>query len=108
MNDFYVGQKVVCVDVDSPDEAGRRHWGTIEEAPVTGEIYTVIDVFIDDEDVLVLMLKEIERSEMTKRLWSTTRVGYGAFRFKPLDEQHKGMEVLNSILLNPHKQLEDA
>lgn len=73
MTVFYVGQKVVCVDVTTPNKNG--------ETPPAHElklnaIYTISDIFVYWSGLGVRLL-EVDPAPM---------LGFHAFRFRPLDE----------------------
>lgn len=96
---FKVGQKVVCVD----DKAisGTR-WNQ-DEKPIVGSIYTITRVHMVKGNPSV-WLSEIKRCDAEIRQHGPD-IGYGAYRFRPVVEGHKGMEVLKSILINPKKKI---
>lgn len=92
---FYVGQKVVCVDADSPGITGGYIWEKGEEI-FNGRIYTVSRTWIDYWGYAVVDLVEVKRVQGTR----PCPIGYGVFRFRPLVEKSTdtGMAILREIL----------
>ena len=92
---FRVGQKVVCVDPDSPSVSGRCMWEN--DAPVRGQIYTVRRCFVDFTDTIVVWLEEIERGPMARAEWGDD-IGYAAWRFRPLVSRPTDISIFHEIL----------
>lgn len=91
---FRVGQKVVCVD------AGSRGRWDVGEAPITGRIYTIAEMFIDREDnKLVLSFIELRRTEFACSVYGE-RLGYRASRFRPLVSRKTDISIFTAML-NP-------
>lgn len=89
---LYPGAKVVCVDARA-----RFSWAP-GEALVEGKVYTVRDTHIDDENMVVLRLFEVERSRIAKDMWKDERLGYGAFRFRPLTKRKTSIAIFERML----------
>lgn len=105
MYDFYVGQKVVCInDLNYP---GRTWKG---DCPKKDSIYTITDIKSNtlpgpNRDPMVLMFKEIKNSipKLNKE-----DVGYNACRFKPLEEKTYDIEWAREIARNPYKSIKKS
>jgi len=103
---FYVGQKVVCVDASNMPGARWR----ANEAPVEGQVYTVMAVRVTREGLQVLQLRELDRCEAVKA-WVARNIGkfagYDARRFRPVVERKTDISVFKAML-NPAPDLVDA
>lgn len=94
---FYVGQKVVCVnDRCLPDQWAGYEWDG--DAPTIGNVYTVRSVHHDKQQNLVLWLNEIRRSKRSIEEWHDDLIGYGAERFRPLVERKTDISIFTEIL----------
>lgn len=94
---FHVGQRVVCVE-DQPKPGTIWSPGT---APEKGRVYTIARVFTHPStDGLLVELVEIRRSDATERQWGHR--GYGAYRFRPLDERR--LDIFREMLVTPPKE----
>ena len=93
MSEFFVGQKVVCVDANGPDSEGNNSpWQPGEEI-FNGRIYTIAKLY--DFDGLGLILLEAKRCEAALRGWGRKDLGYHARRFRPLET--KSIELFRKI-----------
>lgn len=96
---FRVGQKVVCVDAESPGRGrpmeGQKKWASSEKI-VTGSIYTVRRIYTDDYGVPALWLNEIRRARISVSFHGPN-AGYGQWRFRPVVSTDTGMSILESI-----------
>lgn len=94
---FHVGQKVVCVDADSPvpGEAPDSVWGT-GEAVVTGQTYTVRRFYLRKGHP-TLWLDEVCRNPSSVVHWGVD-VGYGAWRFRPVIERKTDISIFTAML----------
>jgi hypothetical protein len=89
---FRVGMKVVCVDANP-----RGRWVRGEELRENG-VYTITAMHVDDDADLILHLAEVKRSATAKRQWRDARLGYGAFRFRPIQERKTDISFAHEIL----------
>lgn len=95
MNDFYIGQKVVCID-DSPvrNADDRPHWFGLDTLK-RGAIYTISDIEPDassifqDSSSIGLRLQEVKVYWFGKEWW------LGTSRFRPLET--KAIEIFRQI-----------
>lgn len=94
MSEFFVGQKVVCVD--NAARPGKFWVGTI---PTLHAVYTVISLKWDDQDGLILDLKEIRSGHRRGD-------GYMATRFRPLE--YKAMSIFRAIAANPKIKIRES
>lgn len=94
-----VGAKVVCINDVAPE--GTRWFEN--DQPTIGHVYTITEVFVQIlTDEVGFKLAEIERGPIAKH---QGKIGYGAYRFKPL-EKKKLPAVLTELLINPRKKIE--
>lgn len=93
---FQVGQRVVCVHDDShPTEPlGMGKW-IPSEAIRKGEIYTITSIY-DFRGFMCFQLAEVSRAILS-RLEYGEKVGYGAWRFRPLEEKKYDISIFNEI-----------
>lgn len=100
------GVRCVCID----DEPKGAKWATEEEAPLRGCIYTIKDAFIDDDGWLTFDLIEIERDQVSIEFWSGRRIGYAAWRFRPLVTRTQSQDIAEHFkkLLNTKAPIERA
>lgn len=87
MSEFYVGQKVVCInDGPPPDELYRPYWRGWELLK-RGSIYTILSInpnsasIFQDAGSIGLRLAE------NKVYWYGHEYWYGTRRFRPLDSK---------------------
>ena len=102
---FHVGQKVVCVDVDTVSPAGGRGW-LPSEKPKLNAVYTVIGVRMLLCNRVVLDLAEIKRDPESMRQWGGD-AGYGAWRFRPIVSRKTDISIFTAML-NPSQVTVDA
>lgn len=97
-----VGDKVVCVD----NESGRGGWVYPSEEIAEGCIYTISDIFLNSRNgAVVFHFIGYERPRASSELGR--KVGYGAYRFKPvIKSTDKGMSVLRGLLNTKSKSKE--
>lgn len=99
MTNFFVGQRVVCID-DAPRQSGCMWWPG--EQIHRDRIYTVARLFVDFENEPVVSLLEVTRCGPLTRS-HPGRIGYAIFRFRPLVTKQTNIEVFTAML-NPKKQ----
>ena len=100
--DFYVGQKVVCVDDDWPKNLAFYCPSSEPVCPVkVGKIYTIRECL---NGGLEVRLVEIMRSPCTHPCHHDHP--FRATRFRPVE--YKAMEVFRKIAADPSRKLEDA
>lgn len=111
---FHVGQKVVCVDDNFPNNAMPTMAVRRPNLPRAGAIYTVRRVFIETFErgrkrELALHLYEIVNPEASwKGEDGVSEIGFVATRFRPLIERktETGMSILRKIADDASKKLE--
>lgn len=102
MNNYYIGQKVVCIDdtldLIDPKFVGYVLYGDLNGL-TKGNIYTIRDIFNDPDfpEDLVCYLEEIKR-DVDERL--NIEMFYCITRFKPLEEKKTDISVFIKILDN--------
>lgn len=89
---FRVGQKVICIDVDS----GPGVWSD-NDAPSVGTVYTVLGIHVDEDDFLILRLVEISRGPIARSRYGN-RAGYWAARFRPVVDRKTSIEIFTAML----------
>jgi len=87
MSEFFVGQKVICIDT------GNNGGVWIGDAPTVGATYTITQM-VGTEDGVWLLFAEIERCALAKRQHGQG-VGYFDWRFRPLET--KAIEIFRRI-----------
>lgn len=101
--DFRIGQKVVCVD--GACVPGCAWNGS--DIPVEGAVYTVdgiITTAITEQDTVELVLREIKQSSLSEN--KGRRIyGYGARRFRPLDEDRYDISIFQEMCVRASKKL---
>lgn len=95
--DWHVGMKVVCVNASA--DTGKC-WD--DDQPQEGATYTLSAVMIDDDNEIVVHMEELSRSPRAKAFWGPA-IGYGAFRFRPIQKRTTSIEIFRA-LLNPSKE----
>lgn len=105
MNEFWVGQKVVCVD-DRPGLGGKSNpliRGT--KKIKLGDVYTItalvpgrIDMTLDKKDQVLAEIAE-------RPVVCPSGPRYGLWRFQPL--QSKAISIFRAIAANPHIKIKD-
>jgi hypothetical protein len=96
------GDKVICID------DGFSHPDTIwfyDDGPEKGQIYTIQNIW-NDGLTIVFDFIEKTRDPQSHALFGC-RVGYGWWRFKPVQKNSSGMETLIGILNNPMVGIQD-
>jgi hypothetical protein len=109
MVSFEVGQKIVCVNVDTNGNkvnvspAEHRYRGPLSGLTLNA-VYTVRSTFISPEtgDVCV-RLQEIKRPTV-----NGIELGYGAFRFRPVQKKATSIEIFQKILADVSREAENA
>lgn len=92
MSEFYVGQKVVCVDI-SP----HLEWLPYPNLSPSGSLdglaenkpYTVARIYPTHRGLFALVLGEISRPG--------SEAGFCSFRFRPLEEQSQTIQLFRRI-----------
>lgn len=102
---FKVGQKVVCVD---DGDGGGNKWANGRwlpgETPIVGEVYTIKMMWIDrDSNNLIFEFFELSRPKASEE-WGH-KVGFGAWRFRPVVERKTDISIFTAML-NPAKAKE--
>jgi len=93
MSNFRVGQKVVCVN--SKNTPGKSWYGDV---PVVGQTYTIEDVFIGPiTGTISLLLEEIKRSEWERESIGVDKLGYHAWRFRPVISQADDIALFHAL-----------
>lgn len=96
MNDFHVGQRVVCIN----DSGGQEFcpWKVAEDAGLDGLqkgcVYTVRSV-LTEHGVPTLELQEIPR--FINPRWKHACRGFHQARFRPLEEKPDTIEIFRAI-----------
>jgi len=93
---FRVGQKVVCVTNEVHEEG--RMWR--DDAPTVGAVYTVSHEWWRDGRQHLSFI-ELERHPEAKKIWAMCgkgRLGYGAWRFRPVTEKKTDISIFKAIL----------
>lgn len=100
MSEFYVGQKVVCVD----DSVGQ--FGT--DTPIKANaIYTVRWIGLHHYSFIVGSVPSIRVSGVKRRSNSGgTDLPFGERRFRAVE--YKSMSIFRAIAADPTRKLEDA
>lgn len=98
---WHVGMKVVCIDNGRAGEPGI--WLSEAERPQIGEVYTVSRVFIDLLDKVCVDLEEICRDPQASAFYGT-HVGYGAFRFRPVQTRQTDISIFTAMLSPKHSK----
>lgn len=98
-----VGDKVVCVDAANVPGKVWRHGDAIFE----GQIYAILDMWVDHEGDVVLEFVEKRRS------WKTSaelgfRAGYKARRFRPVTPRNADISFAHDILRKATKPVEEC
>lgn len=86
----FVGQRVICVDTINFHVRVKNDSQKNLNGLKTGEIYTVREVYICP----VWGIESIRINEIVRPF---DHIGYGAFRFKPLDESR--LDVFRAMLV---------
>lgn len=98
---FYIGQRVVCIDVS---KGFRNMLGEFSDDRklVKDAIYTVRWVGVNCEGDPAIRLQEINyrRSPRGKRASNEGDAPYGSWRFRPLDERKTDISIFTGILDN--------
>lgn len=90
-----VGDKVVCVNA-----APMRSvfgWDKGEEI-FEGRIYTIDAVFTDDDDLVCFDFQEVKRTEKAVSYFGGRRIGYGAYRFRPVQPRNSDISIFTDML----------
>lgn len=96
---FHVGQKVVCVDDDPRDLAGRNV-ATLRPSiqwPVKGHVYT-IEAKAVHWNMPVLKLIEIKNGPGREKGRHINEIGFAAARFRPVVERKTDISVFKAML----------
>lgn len=90
---FRVGQKVVCVDMNT---YGRLSRWKGERVPNADQVYTIRAVFVSDDglDEVGVLLEEI-RNPIN---WTGQEFGFLASRFRPVVERKTDISTFTKIL----------
>ncbi len=97
MTDFRIGQKVVCVDVNT--YTSPRGWLPSERPRLNG-VYTIVGFapihpyYASRVDGEQLILDELRRDSKSV---SEGLVGYWSKRFRPLDEDRYSIEIFTAM-----------
>lgn len=89
---FYVGQEVECID----DGGGHGVWWRDDDKPIVGVKYTIRRLFTNVAG-LQLDLNEIRRGKYASAYWGFD-VGYGAWRFRPIQKKRTDISMLTALL----------
>lgn len=103
MSEFYVGQKVVCVDdacVDRCPIAGYIGAGDLDGL-TAGKLYTVSQVRCGHGHEFIAV-SEIIRAKPTAMYDDA----FSSSRFRPIE--YKSMSIFRAIAADPTRKLEDA
>lgn len=93
MSNFRVGQKVVCVN--STNTPGKSWYGDV---PIVGQTYTIVDVFIGPiTGTISLLFEEINRSEWERESLGVDKLGYHAWRFRPLITPEQDIALFHAL-----------
>ena len=98
MYDFHVGQRVICTDDKIHKEwetPGNFYVGGLDGL-TRGEIYTISNMKIWHDGMLLISLAEIKRS-IPPWIDHLEYDGYSAYRFRPLEEKQDGIEWARQI-----------
>jgi hypothetical protein len=88
---WHVGMKVVCVDA-KPRDTNSAWFG---DAPIEGKVYTISRLFLDDEGEPVCAFEELERCPDAVREGC---VGYGCWRFRPVQPRKTDISIFTTML----------
>lgn len=101
MTNFRIGQRVVCVDavpLIHPTN-GEDSWGIVK-----GEVYTIRSTgFHHVYQEATVWLNEVVRD--VAPAWPD--YSFAARRFRPIAEKPASMDIIRSIVLDPHKPIPD-
>ena len=102
--DFRIGQKVVCVDAEP--KFGWTHWPPGDDVPVVGAVYTISGI-IDETGVhgIILLFREIRRGPYATQHPTDPVLGYGHFRFRPLDEHRYDISIFQEMCVKASRKL---
>jgi len=99
MNNFYVGQEVVCIDVSHDPRYQWQDLGSLKE----GNIYKItwVGLWSDSiqKDLLCIQVEGISRPNNTP---------FRATRFRPLVEKKTDISVFQKLLVPKEKVLENV
>ena len=106
MSDWYVGQKVVCVN----DDFSRCHKKTLITFifPKKGAVYTVREVVARDYRIGLRLNEIINQEGYFVRVCRLCELAFIAVRFRPVVEINADISVFNSILdeVNKHEVID--
>jgi hypothetical protein len=90
MTDWFVGQKIVCVDTSDFNRPGVKN-------PVKLSIYTIREIYDDPDGVGFLLMEIINspRRVTSSGVLSIAEPGFFAWRFRPL--KTKAIEIFRKI-----------
>lgn len=98
MSEFYVGQKVVCVNASCARQPWHRpklRYDGKLDGLTEGAVYTVAKCYRDPDDgAPSIILAEIRREAERFTLHTP---GYCIYRFRPLEEKPASIEVFRQI-----------
>ena len=95
---FYVGQKVVCVDASV--ERGRHLTPLLE-----GAVYTI--TAIKPSPVPTHRRHRDCNTSLYLEEADNAYAGYAQIRFRPVAEKPASMDIIRSIVLDPHRDIPD-